>query len=387
VNKRIVYLLVAAVVLLGLVAASCAPQAEPAPGPAPTAAPTTAAPTPAPVVEVIKWREQAPQPKGSKQFGYMDNFINMIEDMSNGQIEITRFGGGEIVPNLSELDAVDEGVLDCSTSSAGYYLGQLGNQMDLFSHYPGGPGPAALSYWIFEGGGQDLYNAQFADYNIHSVAPFNFGPAELFCHSNKPIRTLEDFQGLKFRTAGIWGNVLERIGASVCMLPGSELYTSIETGVIDAFEFTGPGNNYSMGYQECAQYIEGPGIHAPSTSGNFMINKDRWNELPDNIKCIIEHAAEAQCGRSIAMMMKEDMLGMELFDKYGTEMIKLSDEVQLQICDVAKEMYDEWALEDPVWAEIYQSEWDFFDKWYKYDDFVNPSITIFTPKAGDTYGD
>lgn len=383
-HKRLVYLLVVAVMLIGLVTVSCTPQAEPAP--APTAAPT-AAPTPSPEVEVIKWREQAPQPKGSKNFEYMDYFINMIEDMSDGQIEITRFGGGEIVPNLTELDAVDEGVIDCSTASAGYFLGQLGNQMDLFSHYPGGPNAAGLAYWIYAGGGQELYNAQFDDYNIHSVAPFNFGPAELFCHSNKPITTLEDFQGLKFRTAGIWGNVLERVGASVVMLPGSELYTSIERGVIDAFEFTGPGNNYSMGYQEVAEYIVGPGIHAPSTSGNFMINKDSWNALPDHIKSIIVHAAEAQAGRTIAIMMKEDMLGMEKFDAYGTKMLKLSDEVQNEICDIAEEMYDEWAEEDPVWAEIYQSSWDFFESWYKYNDFVNPSITIYSPKGGEAYGD
>jgi len=387
VNKRIVYLLVAAVVLLGLVAASCAPQAEPAPSPAPTTAPTTAAPAPAPDVKVIKWREQPPQAKGSEAFKRNDYFIDMIEDMADGQIEITRFGGGEIVPNLTELDAVDKGTLDCSTASAGYFLGQLGNQLDLFSHYPGGPDAAGLSYWIYQGGGQELYNAQFDDYNIHSVAPYQFGPAELFCHSNKPITTLEDFKGLKYRTAGIWGNVLERVGASVCMLPGSELYTSIERGVIDAFEFTGPGNNYSMGFQECAQYIVGPGIHAPCTSGNFMINKDRWNELPDNIKCIIEHAAEANSARSIAKIMKEDMLGMEQFEEYGTDMLLLSDEVQYQICDIAKEMYDEWALEDPVWAEIYHSSQAFFESWYKYNDFVNPSITVYSPKAGEAYGD
>jgi TRAP-type mannitol/chloroaromatic compound transport system substrate-binding protein len=375
-KSKLILMFIVAMLILALVAVSCAPKA-----------PEEGAPTPAPEVEVIQWREQAPQPKGSVNFQRVDYLIDMIEDMSNGQIEITRFGGGEIVPNLTELDAVDEGVLDCSTASAGYFLGQLGNQMDLFSHYPGGPDAASLSYWIWEGGGQEFYNAQFDDYNIHSVAPYGFGPAELFCHSNKPITTLEDFKGLKYRTAGIWGNVLERVGASVCMLPGSELYTSIERGVIDAFEFTGPGNNYSMGFQECAKYIVVPGIHAPSTSQNFMINKDRWNELPDHIKCIIEHAAEAYAGRSIATMMKEDMIGMEQFDEYGTEMLKLSDEVQWQICDVAKEMYDEWAEEDPVWAEIYQSSWDFFESWYKYNEFCNPSITIYSPKAGEAYGD
>jgi len=332
----------------------------------------------APEAEVIKWIAQGPYPSGSLQFEKTEYFVQMVEEMSGGRLVIDNVPPGTVVPAVTELDAVHKGTLDCSVSSGGYYIGQLGNAVDFFIHIPGGPGPNELMVWLYSGGGLELWRNLYRDFDVYLVGPVIPTPAELFCHSNVLIESLDDFRGLKFRTAGIWGNLLEKFGAAVVMLPGGEIYESMQRGVIDAFEYCDPAMNWSMGFQEVADYVIGPGIHAPWAMSDFMVNEQRWNTLPPDLKAIVEYATQAAALQSLADIDILDAEAMKKFEDYGNTVIFLSEDIQVEIAREAAKMYDEMAAEDPVFAEILQANRDFFTAYYEYKDVVQPKVHMYS---------
>jgi TRAP-type mannitol/chloroaromatic compound transport system substrate-binding protein len=167
---------------------------------------------------------------------------------------------------------------------------------------------------------------------------------------------MADFKGLKFRTAGDWGEVLtEYFGASVIFLPGGEIYEAMQRGVIDAFEFSSPSVNVPFGFNEIAKYAVFPGIHAPGVLMPALVNKDAWNELPDGFKVILEHAILAECLRNHLVESDQDSWGVEQHRAMGMEIISLSEDVQKEIEAAAADFYGKRAAKDEFFGKVYNS--------------------------------
>ncbi len=381
-GKNPLMLLAAVLAITSLLIVGCSPEA---------AAPTDEATTPeeeeeeevapsAPEGEVVELRMQTPFPTGFIMYQAGNNWAMSLNDMSGGRFDATMNAGGAVVDPLKEMRAVHEGVLDATYTGAHYHTSEVGFAGDLFNLYPAGTDPWEFIVWYYDGGGAALHQEMY-DRKGMNVKAFLGGmtSAELFGWFAEPVTSMDSFEGMKFRTAGIWGEMLNEAGASVVTMPGGEVYEALQRGVIDAFEFSTPGVDYSAGFHELGAYVHGPGIHAPQAAFEVLINKDVWNSLPADMQSIFEHSCEASLVRSWSLVDGADTIAMQALKDYGTEFVKLPDEVQIAVTKLAHEKYAELALEDEFFAKVYESQTEFDKNFRIYKDFAQPSPDLMTP--------
>lgn len=275
--------------------------------------------------------------------------------MSNGNFTIEFFPGGAVAPATKEFDAVDRGIVEMAQTGMHYNIDKFSTG-GLYNIIVGGPTPMVYLTWYLEGGGEELIQELFTDYNVMGLSVMTIGRAEMFGYSNTPLDSMDDFEGLKFRTAGDWGEILtEYFGASVIFLPGGEVYEAAQRGVIDAFEFASPSVNVPFGFNEIAKYAMFPGIHAPGVLMPALVNKDAYAELPDQYKVMLEDAILSECIRNHLVESDEDMWGVEQHKAAGMEIIYLSEEVQKEIEAAAEDFYTKKAADDEFFGQVYNS--------------------------------
>jgi len=378
-KPRFVLFLVGLVTVTALLLSGCAPEATPT-DEAESAAPEEEggkADAPAtPSTETFKWRAQAIYPAGSVYYNHGERVAQDIKEMSGGRIDVSYFPAGGVVPALQEMEACDMGTLEAFFAPMSLWTGKVGLVANLWTGYPAGPGPVEMMVWIDEYGGMALWEEMVANagLNLVNTGYGSVSSAESFAWTNKPILKLSDFEGLKFRSGGMWGNVLGTLGASVVTLPGGELYPSMERGVIDSFEYCCPGMDITMGFYEIADYWEGPGIHSPMSDCEFVVNGDVWNELPEDLKAIVKEAVQSNGSKNWHEMERLDAEAMDFIRDYGTEIVILPDDVQLEIIRVSNEFLDGQAADDAFFKKVLDSQRAFLESYRVFKSSAQPTI-------------
>ena len=273
-----------------------------------------------------------------------------------------------IVPAFEVFDAVSKGVLDAGNSLSTYWMGKM-LAAPFFGSMPAGMTDVELLCWLYYGGGLELWRELYAP---HDVIPFVAGviPPESFGWSHKPIRSLEDFEGLKFRTIGIWAEILKDMGVSIVTLPGGEVYPALEKNIIDATEYSTPCVDSMLGFHEICKYMIVPGVHSPGTCIENIVNKDSWEKLPDDLKAIFEADTKELALRVITNWPNLDIEALHNFEDYGVEIIVLDKEVIAKVKELALEKDKEMAAKDPMYAKVMKSYRDFQGKWDAYDELI-----------------
>lgn len=324
----------------------------------------------------FEWVAQSPWPKGTGLHEMAETIAEDITEASNGRLTVKMHAADEIVEPSELLDAVDQGSLDAIHSWDGYWVGKM-PQLALFASVPLGMDEQEYLGWITTGEGKELWQEIYDDSNYNvKVMDAGAGTAEIFYHSNKPIRTLEDLKGMKVRAVGDWALILDRIGASVVNLDGGELYQSLERGVVDAIEYSSPASNYPLGFHEIAEYVITPAIHQPGNAASLLINEDRWEELPDDLKSIVELATQNMWGKGWADLVKDDL---EYMDKYREleeegkiEIIEFEKESQKELKKVIDEYYEEMAEEDPLFKKVWESQQNYIKEFRYWKELMTP---------------
>jgi TRAP-type mannitol/chloroaromatic compound transport system substrate-binding protein len=184
---------------------------------------------------------------------------------------------------------------------------------------------------------------------------------------NKEINSVDDLDGLKMRIPGLGGEVLARAGGTPVVLPGGEIYTALQTGVIDATEWVGPYNDLAFSLHTVAKYYYYPGWQEPGPTMEAMVNKQAWDSLPADLKTMIEVATRA---------INDDMLNeftarnnaalVTLVEDHGVQLRKLPDDVLAKLKSISETVVAEAASEDELSARIYASYTDFKNEVGKY---------------------
>ena len=179
---------------------------------------------------------------------------------------------------------------------------------------------------------------------------------------NREINSVEDVKGLKMRIPGMAGEVFTAIGGTTVQIAGGELYTSLQTGVIDATEWVGPYNDLALGLHEIAKYYYYPGWHEPGAMLEFIVNKDALKKLSPELRAIVKHAARAA---------NQDMLDeftarnndalVNLVENHGVQVRRLPDDVLLALYLASQEVMQELIEKDPMAAKVHRSFSDFYD--------------------------
>lgn len=306
----------------------------------------------------IVWRGQSSYPAGLPQlYAPAEHFAKVVKELTDGQLIVNVSPGGSIVPSKEVFDAVSAGSLDIGFTWAGWWMGKFPASVLFGNSFPNGLQMQEMLGWIYHGGGLDLWNEMYQGHGIVVLPPYGILGPENFCWSHKPINSLDDFKGLKFRTVGIWGKCLERLGARVVSLAGGEVYPALERGVIDAAEFATPAIDKKLGFHEICQYLKVGGIHEPCAPLETLINEKSWAELPDDLKAKARAALKIACFHAMNLAMKQDAEAMNFFLNYrGLKVTKLSDEMLAQITKIGDEELDRFAEKDAFFAKVLKSQ-------------------------------
>ena len=165
------------------------------------------------------------------------------------------------------------------------------------------------------------------------------------------------------RTVGAWAQILPGLGASVVSLPGGEVYQALERKVIDATEWATPGENVISGFHEIAKYVIVPGAHQPSAPFEISVNKEEWDALSDELKAVLDQAAELTTFESWVRIGRLDMGALEKFRQNGNEIIYLTPETQKRAHELGKEWAAKIAADNPWFKKVMDSQDKFETEW------------------------
>jgi len=271
----------------------------------------------------VTWRVPTSVPEGSPFYvNFLERFADNAALLTGDRVEIQPFGAGVLVPALQVYDGVRDGIVEAGHSTPSYLVNKDPINA-IFAGFPGGMGPEAFVTWIYEGGGKEKLSEIRASEGFKNLI-VGIGSSEIMAHANKPIRSAEDLKGLKYRTSGPWAEVMrEYFGAVPTVVPPGEIYTLLQRKGVDAIEWGPPSGNLPEGFHEAAPYIIVPGVHQPTFLWEVVVKQETWDALDDDLKPLLEAAAELTTLESVVSFYDKDMKAMETFRGGKNEIITL----------------------------------------------------------------
>jgi TRAP-type mannitol/chloroaromatic compound transport system substrate-binding protein len=318
--------------------------------------------------QTYQWKLVTSWPKNFPGLGVgPERFAELVKTMSGGRLIIKVYGAGEIVPALEVFDAVSRGTAEMGHSGAYYWKGKA-PAAQFFSSVPFGLTAQEMNGWLHHGGGLELWKKVYEPYGITPMAGGNSG-VQMAGWFNKEINSMNDLKGLKMRIPGLGGDVLSRAGGSPVTLPGAEIYTALQTNLIDATEWVGPYNDLAFGLFQVGKYYYYPGWHEPGTVLEFILNTQALNALPEDLQAIVTSAARVVNQDMLDEYMVNNQKALQtLILEHNVKVKPLPTEVLKGLQYLAKDVLEEVAKSDKLSQEVYQSFNEYLTKVRAYND-------------------
>jgi TRAP-type mannitol/chloroaromatic compound transport system substrate-binding protein len=304
----------------------------------------------------MRWQSTWPSKDIFHEFAL--DYAKKVNDMTGGDLKIEVLPAGAVVPAFQLLDAVSRGTLDGGHGVLVYHYGKQ-TALALW-----GSGPAyamdanMLLAWHRFGGGKELLTKLYASIGANVVSfPYGPMPTQPLGWFKRPVTRIEDFRGLKYRTVGISIDLFTALGAAVNALPGGEIVSAMDRGLLDAAEFNNASSDRALGFADVSKVCMLQSYHQNSEQFEITFNKTKFDSLPDKMKAIIANAVDAASAE----------MSMKAIDRYSQDYVELQtkDNVKFYktpdaILQKQLELYDEIALkkaaENPLFKEIMVSQ-------------------------------
>ena len=345
-----------------------------------TAAAAVSAPSIVKAQAVTSMRWQSTWPSKDIFHEYALDFAKKVNDMTGGELKIEVLPAGAVVPAFQLLDAVSKGVLDGGHGVLVYHYGKQ-TALALWGSGPGyGMDANMLLAWHKYGGGKQLLEKIFTAIGANVVSfPYGPMPTEPLGWYRQPIRSIDDFKGLKFRTVGLGIELFGAMGAAVNALPGSEIVPALDRGLIDAAEFNNPSSDRALGCPDVSKTYMMQSFHQSAETFEILFNRTKYDALPDQLKAIIANAVEAA---SADMSWKaidrysQDYLTLQSQEK--VKVYKTPDSVlnaQLKIWD---DIIEKKSAENPWFKKVLDSQKAFAERAarWQYDQNVDYRLAV-----------
>jgi TRAP-type mannitol/chloroaromatic compound transport system substrate-binding protein len=295
-----------------------------------------------------------------------------VNQLSGGRLVIEASPADANVAAFEVLDAVSTGKVECGHGWPGYWVNKEPG-FELFSSIPDMMTQQEWMIWLYgPSRGIDLWRELYNKYNVMPFPGALNGP-EFGFFTNKPVRTLEDFKGLKLRAVGMAADVLKELGAATVSLPVADIIPAMKNGSIDGCEFNAPVIDWQLGFQDVAKYASLPSWHQPSGMYDAMVNKDAWNKLPDDLKSIFEAACkEISSIDYMAQVEGQNADYLKKFEQAGLQVTTLDNAAISRIGEITYRLADEKASKDQFFAKVLKSQRDFkanYRAWEKWGDY------------------
>jgi TRAP-type mannitol/chloroaromatic compound transport system substrate-binding protein len=303
----------------------------------------------------IKWRLASSFPKALDTiYGAAETMTKALAEATDNKFQIRVFAAGEIVPGLQVADAVQNGTVECGHTASYYYVGK-DPTFAFDTAVPFGLNARQQDAWMIHGGGRELMNEFYKEYNIHAVTCGNTG-AQMGGWFRKEIKTVEDLKGVKMRIGGFAGQVLTKLGLIPQQIAGGEIYPALEKGTIDAAEWVGPYDDQKLGFNKVAPNYYYPGWWEGGPQLSMFINIAKWNELPKAYQTALENA----CARAHTWMVSkydaQNPKALRELVAAGTKLLPFPQPVMEACFNAANDLYAETSAKNAKFKKV-------FDQW------------------------
>jgi len=346
--KNITRPLIVVLAVLGLLALMVkAPGLDPAPADAQARA------------TVLK--AQASFPPTSLLFSDFKDYAERVDKMSGGRLKIETLPPGAVVGAFEVADGVNRGVLDAAFTCTYYFIGKH-KAAALFTDVPGGPfGMDTIDFWgwEYEGGGVALLNEFYQQILKMKIVAYPIFPtgAQSLGWFKKPLKSIEDLKGLKYRVPGLAAEVYKDIGVAVVTLPGGEVLPALERGTLDATEWYTPGEDIQLGFHNVQKYYYYPGVHETAGACDFLVNKDIWDKLAPDLQAIMKGGAAETALRSMLRFNRRDAEALRDFkDKHKVNLVRTPDDILVAYLKAWDKIAEREAAKDPFFKKVIDSQ-------------------------------
>jgi TRAP-type mannitol/chloroaromatic compound transport system substrate-binding protein len=305
--------------------------------------------------EKHRWKMVLPWSKGLLFYDLALHFSDTVRLCSGGRLEIKVFSAGELVPAMEIFDAVAKGSFESGHDWPGYWQGK-DQAFTAFASVPYGLDAELYNIWLYERGGLEMMQELYGRYGLFVLPGGNVGQ-ELGLQSRKRAEKIPDFKGLKVRTAGWYMDILNQLGASAVATPGGEVYLSLQTGVLDAAEFSSPAVNWPMGFDEVTSYAIQPGVHQPSCQFAFFFNKQAYDKLEDDLKWILDTAAKETQLWSYSWINNLNSEAIRRF-KEKIEIVRMDDEAIVEFAKTSHKYLEDLKAKNEFLKKVLDSQED-----------------------------
>ena len=302
-----------------------------------------------------QWKLVTSWPKNFPGLGLApEKFAEYVNKMSNGRLTVKVFGAGEIVPGLEVFDAVSQGTVQMGHSGSYYWKGKI-PAATIFTAMPFGMTASEHNAWITYGGGQELWEELYKPFGILPMLGGSTG-AQFGGWFNKEINSIDDLKGLKMRLPGTGGEILERAGGVPVTIVGGEIFSSLQSGALDASEWVGPYNDLSFGFHQVTKYYYSTVWHEPGSTFEFLINEEAFNALPEDLQQIVKVATKAASQSTTDEYNARNASALStLINEHNVNVKALPQDVIDELKAITDEVIKEQVAADESFAKVWAS--------------------------------
>jgi len=314
---------------------------------------------------VVHWR--VPSAFGTNLPALGENVVEVSERIarsSGNHLLLEVFDPGTVVPAFDIVDAVAESKVEAGYTWLGYDQGRIPVSV-LFGSVPFGFEPWGYMAWWYGAGGRELAEEIYAPLGVRPILCGIIGP-ETAGWFRDELQSVDDLVGLKIRFAGLGGKVLQRLGASVTMLPGGEIFQALEKGAIDASEYSLPAVDARLGFDRVAKLNYFPGWHQPSTAAHLVVNRRDWAALTLEGRGEIESGCAAGVASNLALAEFQQGPALTQLDAKGVRIERLPNELIAALAETSRDVLAEEAAADADFARVLAHQTAFrrgYDRW------------------------
>ncbi|MBX2838015.1 MAG: TRAP transporter substrate-binding protein [Gammaproteobacteria bacterium] len=292
-----------------------------------------------------KLKIQSHQSAESTQGRLLAEFVDNVHTMSNGEIEIEFFYSSAVVKSAETFDAAQTGILDCDMTNGSYQTSKNPAFQFVADTMGGYDTPMQYLAWVNYGGGREQINELYADYGMTFIGAHVGGQESL--NSTKPLRGVDDLKNFKFRSPpGMESEIFAALGAKPVVMDFTEVFTALETGIVDGADASTLAVNTSIGVYDIAKHTTYPGFHSMS-SDQLACRTDAWEKLPAAHQRIIEVAHKALMGDYVMVTMVENGEALSQMPEKGVTLYDWSAEDRGKFREAAQKVWNEWSTKTP----------------------------------------
>jgi TRAP-type mannitol/chloroaromatic compound transport system substrate-binding protein len=328
----------------------------------------------------ISWRLQSSYPTTLNTiYGASQALAKFVAEATDNKFRIQVFAAGELIPPLGIVDGVQNGTVEMGQTGSYFYVGK-DPAFAFGTAIPFGPNARQQNAWLYQAGGNDLFNEFCATYNLLHLPAGNTG-TQMGGWFRKEIKSKADIVGLKMRIGGLAGNVLQRLGLVPTQIAPGDIYPALERGTIDAAEFVGPQDDQKLGLAKIAPYYYFPGFWEGAANLSFFINMNKWNELPKAYQSLLQTAAMAAGTEMQAKYDAQNPIALKKLISEGAQLRAFPQDLLQESYKSAGMLYAELSEKSPFFKKLLEHQIEYRNsayQWWQIADFSYDALMLQT---------